>query len=84
MVEKKEVEYILASEARAIAEEAQKQNLDKAMKMIKGAITTGSTECMLFNNNLTLNDVQKLMDMGYTVSQVTNPFDLIKSYKIGW
>lgn len=84
MGENKEVNYMTASEARAKSDEGQKKNMGKAMSMINSAANQGNTDALLFGITLNLDDVQSLMGMGYSVSQVTNQIDFSKIYKIEW
>lgn len=81
---KKIVNYIHASEARADAEKAQENNFEKALERIHSASKMGEMEIVLFGCPLNLKAVQKLMDLGFSVTQVSDQNTFIKMYKIGW
>lgn len=84
MVEKKVVNQINAAEARSNAEIAHADNFERALTQIRSESKIGHTETVIYGYPIGFNEAQKLIELGYTVTRVVNPMDLIKMYKIGW
>ena len=83
-MEIKKVKKLFASEAKSDAENAQEANFEKAMVMIETQSKLGFQEVVLFGIPLNLKGVKELMDLGYSVTTITHPFEQVKMYKISW
>jgi hypothetical protein len=72
-----------ARQALQISENAQAKNVKDAIGAIRSRANMGFQEAILFNENLNLEGMKKLMDLGFSVITFTDPMQ-ITLIKVSW
>lgn len=80
----KEAKISNALQAREKSENMQQANIEKAMNLINTSANDGYNEAILFGCFLSFDGVKRLMELGFSVSEFTHPFEQRKMQRVSW